>query len=177
MKITLITGMSGTGKSTVILDLLSRGFNAVDLDNDTYSTWIDAEPDPAYPDNEVKPGKDWVWHEARVLELLKTRRAVPLFVSGCASNMDRFYPYFEHIVLLTAPDEEIVRRLHIRQGNAYGQSPEEVARVLRLKETIEPLLRRDADLEIDTSTPNQSTTDLILQHTGIPVLSSVQKPS
>lgn len=159
--------MSGTGKSTVILDLLSRGYNAADLDNDTFSTWVDADPDPAYPDNEVQPGKDWVWHEERVLELLSAPNTGILFVSGCASNMDKFYPYFKHIILLTAPDAIIVQRLNARQGIAYGQSPEEVARILRLKRDIEPLLRRVADLEIDTSIPDQSAVEWILQHTGI----------
>src|SRR5262249_26948921 len=103
MKTILITGMSGTGKSTVILDLQSRGYKAVDLDCDPFSVWIDAEEDPAYPDNEVAPGKDWVWHEGRVRELLAAQDTELLFVSGCASNMSKFYPDFEHVVLLTAP--------------------------------------------------------------------------
>ncbi|WP_343306790.1 AAA family ATPase [Chitinophaga niabensis] len=159
MKITLITGMSATGKSTVIRDLVSRGHKAIDLDTEAFSVWVDATGD----DDEVKPGKDWVWNEPRVLELLQHKE--PLFVSGCASNMAKFYPYFDHIILLTAPDAVIVQRLSQRQGNAYGQSPEEAERVLRLKQVIEPLLREDADLEIDTSVADQSAAELILRHT------------
>ncbi|HWK07861.1 MAG TPA: AAA family ATPase [Puia sp.] len=167
MKTVLITGMSGTGKSTIILDLQSRGYKAIDLDGDTFSIWVDADVDPAYPDNEVKPGKDWVWHEKRVRELLSVQDAELLFVSGCASNMSKFYQSFEYIVLLTAPAPIIVQRLNLRQGAAYGSSPQEVARVLRLRQTIEPLLRRVADLEINTSIPNQSTVELILRHLGL----------
>jgi hypothetical protein len=37
--------------------------------------------------------------------------------------------------------------------NAYGKRPEEVARVLGLLRTIEPLLRKVAGHEIDTSAP------------------------
>lgn len=159
MKITLITGMSATGKSTVIADLSARGYKAVDLDTEAFSIWVDATGED---DDEVEPGKDWVWNEPRVLELLQN--ADTLFVSGCASNMAQFYPYFDHIILLTAPDPVIVQRLGQRHGNAYGQSPEEVERVLRLKQAIEPLLREDADLEIDTSVKDQSVAGLILKH-------------
>jgi hypothetical protein len=115
----------------------------------------------------VQPGKDWVWHEERIHELLSTWNTGVLFVSGCASNMGRFYPYFKHIVLLTAPDAIIVRRLNSRLDVAYGQSSEEIARVLRLKQSIEPLLRQIADMEIDTSIPGQPVVELILQHIGI----------
>jgi len=163
----LITGMSGTGKTTIVLELSCRGYRAVDLDSDAYSMWITATPDPDDPDNEVKPGLDWVWREDRVRALLSLHDDGTLFVSGCASNMSPFIANFDLVVLLTAPDAVIVQRLRSRQGSAYGQSPEEMARVLRLRQTIEPLLRRIAGLEIDTSDPDQSAAALVLQHMGM----------
>lgn len=158
----LITGMSGTGKTTIVRDLSSRGYTAVDLDGDAY-----AAPDPDDPDNEVKPGQDWVWREDRVRALLSGHHDGPLFVSGCASNMTRFIARFDLIVLLTAPDAVIVERLGSRQGPAYGQSPEEMARVLRLRLTVEPHLRQIAGLEIDTSDPDQSAAAQVLRHMGM----------
>jgi len=162
MKTILITGMSGTGKTTAVAELQALGFTAVDLDSDVYSAWVDAAPDPDYPDNEVTEGKDWVWQEERVTALLTSGNTELLFVSGCASNMSQFYPHIDLIVLLTAPDNIILQRLASRQGNSYGQTPEEAARVLRLKQTIEPLLREEAHLEIDTSIPGRSTAQLII---------------
>jgi adenylate kinase family enzyme len=35
----LITGMSGTGKSTVVSELMRRGFDAIDLETDEWSKW------------------------------------------------------------------------------------------------------------------------------------------
>ncbi|MEC5145242.1 AAA family ATPase [Chitinophaga sp. 212800010-3] len=165
MKTILITGMSGTGKSTVVRQLLANGFNATDLDAAPYSMWVDADPDPEYPDNEVQPGKDWVWNGERIASLLSGNKGL-LFVSGCASNMVAFYPQFDHIILLTAPDEVMINRLQTRSDNTYGNQAEERTRVLYLKSEIEPLLREAADLEIDTDMPAETVMDAILQHVG-----------
>jgi predicted ATPase len=43
VKRVLLTGMSGTGKSTLIGELAARGYKAVDLDADEWSEWVDVE--------------------------------------------------------------------------------------------------------------------------------------
>jgi septin family protein len=40
MKRVLLTGMSGTGKSTVINELAARGYKAVDTDDHGLSDWV-----------------------------------------------------------------------------------------------------------------------------------------
>ena len=79
------------------------------------------------------------------------RRRRRVFISGCAKNMGKFYPQFDHIVLLSAPVAVIMERLAARTTNPYGKRPEEVARVLGLLRTVEPLLRKAAGHEIDTA--------------------------
>jgi len=56
MKRILITGMSGTGKSTVIEQLATLGYKAVDLDNDEFSEWVDVDPDTSSLRHRVKTG-------------------------------------------------------------------------------------------------------------------------
>jgi shikimate kinase len=147
----LLTGMSGTGKSTVIGELAARGFKAVDADSDEYSEWVAISGDSGSPGTPVETGRDWVWREDRLQNLLSTEDADILFVSGCAENMGKFLPQFDQVVLLSAPAEVIVERLSTRTNNPYGKSPDEVARVLGLLETVEPLLRNAAEHEVDTS--------------------------
>jgi len=143
--------MSGTGKSTVIAELAARGYKAVDADSDEYSEWVEVSGGSDEYGSTVEPNRDWVWREDRIQELLFTQDANMLFVSGCAENMRKFLPQFDHVVLLSAPAEVIVERLATRTTNQYGKRPEEVARVLGLLETVGPLLRRVAGHEIDTS--------------------------
>lgn len=151
MKRILLTGMSGTGKSTVITALAARGYQAVDLDCDAYSEWVTISGEDGAAGSPVEPGRDWVWRENRVQELLSHANAEVLFVSGCASNMGRFLPQIDAVILLTAPAEVIVERLAERKNNPYGKRPGEVDRVLQLMETVEPLLRRVASHVVDTS--------------------------
>ena len=54
------------------------------------------------------------------------------------------------VIVLSAPADVIVERLKSRTNNPYGKHPDEVARVLDLLQTVEPLLRRVATREIDT---------------------------
>ena len=159
----LVTGMSGTGTSTVIAALAARGYKAVDLDCDEFSEWVDVKGDGGAAGSPVEAGRDWVWRADRVRALLSTEDAEVLFVAGCAANMGPFVPQFDQVVLLSAPDEIIVGRLRTRTTNSYGKRPEEVARVLSLIETAEPLLRRMAGHEIDTSAPLDAVVAALLR--------------
>jgi dephospho-CoA kinase len=151
VKRVLLTGMSGTGKSTLIGELAARGYKAVDADSDAFSEWVEFTGDSVVHGSPVEPNRDWVWREDHIQDLLSTEDAEVLFLSGCAQNMGKFFPQFDHVVLLSAPAELIVERLGTRANNPYGKHPDEVARVLGLLETVEPLLRRAAGHEIDTS--------------------------
>lgn len=151
MKRILLTGLSATGKSTVIHALAERGYQAVDLDSDAFSEWVTVNHDEDIAGMPVEPDRDWVWREDRIQKLLSTDDTDVLILSGCASNMGKFRSQFDRIILLSASADVIVERLATRTDNSYGKQPEEVARVLDLKDTVEPLLRKAADHEIDTS--------------------------
>jgi shikimate kinase len=164
MKRVLVTGMSGTGKSSVIGELAARGYVSVDADEDGLSELV------AVPDDQVTglgPGLDWMWREERIQCLLANDDADVLFLGGCSPNQGTFYPEFDHIILLTAPAELLVERLRTRTNNPYGKRPEEVARVLLLRQEVEPLLRATAGYEIDTSIPLDDVVAKVLDHVGI----------
>jgi shikimate kinase len=153
----LVTGMSGTGKSSVIAELAARGYRAVDTDDDEWSEWVTVADATT---GELE--RDWIWRAGRLRQLLSSDDTGPLFVSGCKSNQGAFYPWFDHVVLLSAPAAVIAERLAKRTNNPYGKRPEELAAVLGYLRTVEPLLRRGATLEIDTRAPLDQVVATIL---------------
>lgn len=139
----LITGMSGTGKSTALQILGSRGHRVVDTDYGQWSHWI------TLPDG----SPDWVWREEAIAELLAGHKKGALFVAGCKSNQGKFYPQFDHVVLLSAPAEVLLARVATRTNNPYGKRPEERDAILENLRVVEPLLRTTATMEIDARAP------------------------
>ena len=148
MKRVLLTGMSGTGKSSVVRELAARGYKAVDTDDG----WCDVLPD----------GRQR-WREANIRALLDTEDADVVFVAGCEENQVGFHPRFDHIVLLTAPLETLLDRLTTRTGNPYGKAPEERRRFLEDLKFVEPLLRAAATAEIRTTAPLDEVVSRILR--------------
>lgn len=139
--------MSATGKSSVLSALAARGHKTVDTD---YGGWTE------------RAGDEWLWREDRIASLLATEDADALFVSGTVRNQVKFYPRFDHVVLLSAPADVMEERLRDRTTNPYGKDPYELAEILEFKRTVEPALRRAADLEVDTSVPLEDVVAKIL---------------
>ena len=139
----LVTGMSGTGKSYALHMLGEKGHRVVDTDVDEWSEWVTA------PDG----SQDWVWRKDAITSLLNDHRNGHLFVSGCKTNQGKFYPLFDHIVLLSAPADVLLERIASRTDNPYGKQPAERALILRHLAEVEPLLRATATAELDAAAP------------------------
>ena len=139
----LLTGMSGTGKSSVLLKLAQRGYAVVDVDDEG---WSDEHP------TADGLGREQLWREDRMAALLAEYADRSLFVAGCASNQGRFYDRFDVVVLLSVPVEMLVERLATRESNAFGKDPADKERILGDLAEVEPLLRATATAEIDTPT-------------------------
>lgn len=161
VKRVLVTGLSGTGKSTLLRGLARPGFVCVDTDYGGYRGPADGSPPPG---PEARPG--WIWRAERIDALLSTEGDGVLVVSGCVENQGVFYPRFDHVVLLTAPPRVMAERLAGRDTNDYGKDPRERAEALSFVDTVLPLLRRGATLELDTSAPKGEVVAAVLAHIG-----------
>jgi hypothetical protein len=163
MKRVLITGMSGAGKSAVVGALVARGYRAVDADLDGLSEVAVVDGDAT---TGIGGGRDWVWRVDRIREVLAGHRGDLVFLAGCSPNQGELYPLFDHVVLLSVPADVLAHRLATRATNPFGKDPGELARTLALRETIEPLLRAGATLEIDARAPLDEVVARSLDHVG-----------
>jgi adenylate kinase family enzyme len=134
----LVTGMSGTGKSSALAELARRGFRTVDTD------------EPGWTAEDADGGR-W-WDEKRILHLLD-EDGPTLYISGTVSNQGRFYNRFDAVVLLSAPADVLLDRISVRTTNDYGKSVEERELIVTHLHEIGPLLRATCTHEIDATLP------------------------
>lgn len=150
MVLVLITGLSGTGKSTLIAELCARGYPAYDAD-DGFS--------------ELRADGEWGWKVSEVEELFRQHAGrQPLFFAGCSEEQSLFS--FDHKVLLTASRAVMAQRLMERTGNDHGKKPEELVAALGYIDTVEPLLRASADTVIETTRTPSAIADEVLAVVG-----------
>jgi GrpB-like predicted nucleotidyltransferase (UPF0157 family) len=143
----LLTGMSGTGKSTIVAMLRDRGVTAVDTDDG----YVDVLPDGTQR-----------WRVDAVRDLLARPRTSPLVVAGCEENMVELLDAFDRVVLLSVPRDVLVDRLTGRRTNPFGTRPGELERVLADLDAVEPRLRALCDVEIVTDAPPDQTVAALL---------------
>jgi broad-specificity NMP kinase len=153
MTAVLVTGMSGTGKSTVLAELTRRGHRVVDTD---HGGWIVPAPDG-----------EPLWDEPRMRALLDGHGEDALFVAGCVANQGRFADRFAAVVLLSLPEQVLLDRVATRTGNDFGKTAGERDAIIADLHAVEPLLRRGASDEIDTRLPLAQVADRLESIAGL----------
>jgi hypothetical protein len=146
--------MSGTGKSSALVELGRLGYRVVDTDDRGWSEWAPLADEPG--------GGEWLWVEERMTDLLGLDDGRTLFVQGCVRNQVEFYETFDAIVLLSAPANVILERIAKRTTHDYGKAAGERELILHQLETVEPLLRAGCTHELDAGRPlGEVVADLI----------------
>lgn len=137
----LVTGMSGSGKSTVLAELERRGHRVIDTDDPGWIVEIHTAggPEPAWDLDEIK-------------SLIDDHRTGWLFIAGCVTNQGTVYDRFDAVVLLSAPVDIILDRVADR-ANPFGSTAEDRTKIANDLAAFEPLLRAGADREIVTTAP------------------------
>lgn len=168
-----VTGLSGTGKSSVCRALVAAGHSAFDADWDGFSRWVDRETgdlvdDPPYP---VPPG--WIERFAweidveRVRALAGETRSGVTFLCGSVENEADVREYFDQIVCLVVDDETTRRRLADRATNAFGKHPEELAAVLGWNEGVAARYRELGAAVVDATRPLEDVVRTVVDIAGI----------
>ena len=154
----LLTGISGTGKSSALDELGRRGYRVVDTDD---PGWREYRRYPE-PIDELHRG-EWLWVEERVNALLDFDDGRALFVGGGVRNQSKFYDRFDAVVLLSASADVMLGRVARRTTNAYGKNAMEREEILADLAEVEPLLRQSCTHELDASRPlDEVVADLIV---------------
>ncbi len=146
MKI-LLTGVAGTGKSTIAKALTEKGISAIDLhDVPGLFYWQDKVTKERV---EYKPVNDKAWFKTvdRVCDMDKLKELFAehgdIVVAGTtgSGNQKEFLSFFDKIILLQADSESLVYRMQTRTNKSgYGKTKAEQDDNVEWQKEYDPLL-------------------------------------
>lgn len=171
MPLIYVTGPTAAGKSTVRNELVRRGYEANDEDEDGLASWYDAQTGRpvAYPDAAERP-QDWLASGRYVYELSRERverlaeRAEQqvIFLCAIARNDLELAHLFSRIVCLTLAEATLRYRVATRTTNEFGKAPDELALVLRNREPAQEWYRSFGAIMVDADRPLDVVVDEIV---------------
>ena len=174
MKI-LITGVSGTGKSTICKNLINLGYEASDIENikgmfemyhkDTKAVF--EEFDNSIP-HHIKSA-EWICDIGKLKKLVESKKSGIAFYCGVASNMDDLIPLFDKVIVLQ-PDPDVLNvRLKNREGTddiGNNQNGRDV--ILGWKDWWEKEMHKKGGILVNANASSQKTTEKILDILNLP---------
>jgi adenylate kinase family enzyme len=151
----LITGVAGSGKSTIAKELHKRGYAAYDTEVG-FSFYINKDTGhrvsrPADPTFEWYEKHERVFDEKILKNLLIKHADETLFICSITANQKKFYPIFKKIFLLTIDKNTLVNRISSRSNNHFGKHPVEFSRLLARHDQFDQELRSLGAIPIDAT--------------------------
>lgn len=166
MKI-FLTGIAGSGKTTVLAELQKRGYVVIDLDATGICRWKNIVTDEV---TEYGPdGRDQKWLNEHGwycdIDILKKllsciREDKDVFVAGFVDNIEDVVREFHKVFLLVAPDSVVKQRLTNRTHSHFGKKEDEQDAILSWRPELIDRIKKF--IEVDTSRTPDEAAEFIL---------------
>jgi dephospho-CoA kinase len=166
-----ITGVSGTGKTTVAKELEKRGFYTISIDEvENLCSWINNET------GEKGGGKDadmsvefvdkheWIC-DIKYLQEILSKASGNVFVLGMAGNQDDFLYMFDKIILLHCSPETFCKRIEERIDNNFGKDKRVQQQILERYKSYEEKMLGKGAIPVNTEKSLNEVVDEIVELT------------
>ena len=175
MSLYYITGISGSGKSTVLKELNQRGYEAYDTDEAGPATakWHNDTTGYVHPKSSVKKddrtpeflaNHSWKVPREEVAKLAEQAGPKVIFLGGAIANEPEIRDIFSSIFALTINDETLAHRLATRTNNDWGKSPHELELTLAANHMLHAQYQEFGYVIINASQPIKAVVDEVLTH-------------
>ncbi len=168
MKKIYITGVSGTGKTTIAHELEKKGYLVVSIDEvPNLCSWTHKKTGEKHGGKDTPLTKqfvdehDWIC-DVEYLSKLLNKDSDVAFVLGMAGNQNEFLSSFDEILLLECSPEIFSARIDARADNDFGKDPEIKDQILnRYKSYAEEMLSKGA-VSINTDRPIETVVEDVI---------------
>jgi thymidylate kinase len=159
MKKIYITGVSGTGKTTVAKELEKHGFYTISIDEvENLCSWVHQVTGEKHGGKyteltlEFVDEHDWIC-DIEYLNKLLDKNLDIAFVLGMAGNQDEFLHIFDKIILLQCSPETFCKRIENRTDNNFGKDKKIQQQILARYEAYAEKMMTKGAISIDTEKP------------------------
>jgi shikimate kinase len=175
-----ITGVPGSGKSTVCAELQACGYASVDADDDI-AAWVSRETGetlqhpPAFEARtpEFYEQHDWRYQADRAEQLAASYATMACFMSGCGGGEDEISHLFAKAFFLHVGADELTNRLLTRTNGPFANASHavraaQVERVLPRLATLEERWLGNGFEMVSSMQPLTDVVEDILVRCGLP---------
>jgi hypothetical protein len=176
-----VTGVPGSGKSTICAELRARGYDARDAD-DGISGWFRRADGIEVPWTLHRGHRTPDWYAAhdcrysvpRLTQLATLHRDRLWFLCGYAANEDEIWHLVDQAFLLHVDRSTLMQRLASRTSNTFGKSAHELKKELEWHAVDEEHARQRGMTLLDATRPVTEIVDELLARCHAPVRSTVE---
>jgi hypothetical protein len=166
-----VTGVPGTGKSTIRRELRLRGEAAFGTDEDGICAFFDASGCAVPPDAVVDSSAWRAAHSWRIIpnlldQLVASTDVSRVFLCGSAANEADVWERFSAVIALVVDEATVHFRLDERADNNFGKSPAERAKVVGWLGGFEETFRSLGAIIVDATEPIDRVAAAILTATA-----------
>lgn len=171
MPLIYITGISGSGKTTVRNELRHRGHIAYGTDEDSLAHFYNNDTGEQIRHHvtaedrtpEWRSHHTWKVERAAVEKLREEAKGKPIFLCGVVSNDTReLWDLFDAVFALTINEETLRHRITTRTNNDHGKNPHEFEELLKWQKTAREDYEKLEAIIVDATKPVETVVDEIL---------------
>lgn len=174
MSLIYITGIAGSGKSAVLKELNSRGYETYDAD-ENLSSWehkvtrkrVSASDHKLTTDPKFFEDHDWYIDKEGVSKLAKSAADKTIFLGGSVTNEDEVWPEFDKVYCLYIDNKSLEQRIKNRNDKDFGKSKHELKHLLNLNNNVQKKYTSLGAVIVDAT---QSVNDVVEE-----ILANVQQ--
>lgn len=162
MPLFFIQGASGTGKTTLMHELLRRGEEAHDTDTQCNRVSKLTNKTLNYEEAKKEGGYNWIYPKDALYKLKELASGKNVYLLGSIDNFNEVKDVADEYIWMSIPLDELNRRLDSRQKE-YGKSASERKLILDLHKEMSEVIEPNTFI-LDSTKPVETIADDLIAH-------------